>query len=275
MKIKVIKYYDNMNLSAFLDSFHLGKKNINSILNSKNIKINDVIVVDSNYVLKKDDIIEINEPQKINMIPYKIHLDILYEDDFIIIVNKPKNILIHTDGNTYETLTNAVYNYLKTKKERGFAYPVHRIDYETTGIVLFAKNEMALSFLSVEIENHNVEKEYVCLVHNKFKKTKDIINKPIGRDRHSEKQVVCAGGKSAETSYMVLKNDLISKVKVNIKHGRKHQIRVHMSHINHPIVGDSLYGKDDSEELKLHFKKIKFIHPYTREHKEIICQEDF
>lgn len=273
IKFKVIKQYNNSNLISYLQSFHLNTSYINNLFTNKKIYVNKELAKKEQIIYYNDEII-INLPID-NIYLYKYNINIIYEDDFIIVVNKPRNILVHTDGINNNTLTNAVNYYLnKVKKEKGCAYPIHRLDYETTGIVIFAKNKLSLSFLSVEIEQHNLEKEYICLCHNLFENTKGTINKNIGKDRHSNKQIVVKTGKVAYTTYEVIKNDKISKVKVNIKHGRKHQIRVHMSYINHPIVGDKLYGYGE-EQLKLHFRKVTFTHPYTREKMTIKCREDF
>lgn len=275
MKIKILEQFNNMPAFDYLESFHVGKHIINNWFSNKQIKLNDNIILDSKMILKVNDILELDIETEVNMIPYKIKINVLYEDDNIIAVEKPQGILIHSDGNTYETLTNATYNYLSKSNKHPFVYPVHRIDYDTTGIVLFAKNPLALAYLSGEIEAHNVVKEYVCLCHNHFKEKEGMINSKIGRDRHSNKQVITNSGKTSESYYRVINNGKISKVVVNIKHGRKHQIRVHLASINHPIVGDKLYGIEDGETLKLHFRKMIFTDPYTRKDIEIKCEEKF
>lgn len=273
IKFKVIEKYNKSNLMSYLQSFHLSTSYINNLFNNKKVYVNDKVTAKEQIIYYNDEICVILPIENIYL--YKRSVNILYEDEFIIVVNKSRNILVHSDGVDNNTLTNAVnYYLLKIKKENGCAFPIHRLDYETTGIVIFAKNRLSLSFLSVEIEQHNLEKEYVCLCHNKFMKTRGIINKNIGNDRHSNKQIVVKTGKDAYTTYEVIKNDTISKVKVKIKHGRKHQIRVHMSYIGHPIVGDKIYGFGE-EQLKLHFYKVTFTHPYTREKMTIECREDF
>ena len=179
---------------------------------------------------------------------YKKNIEILYEDSFIIVVNKPTNILVHSDGLSKETMTNAVNWYFMKKKELCCAYPIHRLDYETTGILIFAKNRLALSYLSVAIESHEVKKEYVCLCRGSFNKLEGEINSSIGKDRHSNKQIVSKTGKPANSKYKVIKNGKISKVKVQIDHGRKHQIRLQCSNKGFPILNDSLYGSKISKQ---------------------------
>lgn len=275
MKINVIEYYDNYTLESFFNSFKVRKQLINNLIQNKKILINNEIINNLQFKIYKNDILTIDFDiisisKKIDM-----KLDIIYEDNFIIVVNKKAHILIHSDGNNEITLTDIVQSYMYNKTNNAYAYPVHRLDYDTTGIVIFAKNPLSLASLSVDIENHKLIKNYVCLCYNKFDKKSGTINKPIGKNRHNNLQVISKTGKEAITNYNVISNGDISKVNIYIEHGRKHQIRLHLSSINHPILGDKLYGKEDGNDLKLHFKKVKFIHPYTKEEIEIICEEVF
>lgn len=265
---------DNKKLIDYLLEFKVSKSYINNLFSLKKISLNEQILKNGEIILKTNDIIEICLPID-SVEPYKKNIDILYEDDFIIVVNKPANILVHSDGVSKETMTNAVNWYFMKKKEACCAYPIHRLDYETTGILIFAKNRLALSYLSVAIESHEVKKEYVCLCRGNFNKDKGEISSSIGKDRHSNKQIISKTGKPANSKYKVLENGKISKVKVQIDHGRKHQIRVHLASINHPIIGDKLYGKNETEGLKLHFYKVEFRHPVTKKKIRIECKEDF
>lgn len=268
------KEFEGKTLLEYLLTFRINKSYINNLISSKKVILNSVTIKNGNMLIKEGDKIIIMFPIEETTL-YNFEIDVIYEDDWIIVVNKPANILVHTDGLTNNTLTNAVHYYLKKKEELIFAFPIHRLDFETTGIVVFAKNKLALAYLSVAIEQHELNKEYVCLCKDPFQKEKGIIDVPIGKDRHSQKQRVSKTGKEALSTYEVIKNGQISKVKVIIEHGRKHQIRVHMSHIKHPIIGDKLYGIEDNKGLKLHFKKVSFIHPYTRKPIELTCKEDF
>lgn len=271
---KIKKDNNGTTICKYLQTYKVNTKFINNLINNRKITLNGVIVERNDVFVYEGDVVYICVPFD-SLKPYKKNVDILYEDEWIIVVNKPAGILVHSDGVTDETLMNAVYFYLLQSKQECCAYPIHRLDYETTGIVVFAKNKLALSFLSVEIEKHQVEKEYVCLCEGKFSNTQGVINNCIGKDRHSNKQMVVANGKEAETYYKVLKNGNLSKVRVKIKHGRKHQIRVHLSYIKHPIVGDQIYGNKSGQNLKLHFYKVSFVHPYTREKMIISCKENF
>ena len=266
--------FNGKTIDEFFKMFYLGKEKINSYIYNNRVLVNGVVVNNLDSVIYENDVLEIVEEYE----PIKLsnrRVKVLYEDKNIIVVNKPRKMLVHPDGIDNSTLSNAVLHYLNNRRENIYAYPIHRIDYNTTGIVVFAKDPLTLSYLSVAVEKHQLEKEYVCLCHGVFSNLKGKIECKIGKDRHSNKQIVCESGKEAETYYEVLVKEKYTKLKVLIIHGRKHQIRVHLSSINHPIVGDELYGMNDGEELKLHFKRIKFTHPFKGTKMEISCEEDF
>lgn len=272
---QVNKMFNQKSIVDFFGYFSFGKDKLSKLICNYKVEINNNIVKTKDNVIYENDIITI-ESDIDELIPYDLKINILYEDKYIIAVNKPKNILIHSDGNNYQTLLNAVYSYLLKKDKTPYVYPIHRIDYETTGIVIFAKDPLTLSFLCMEIEKHKVIKEYVCLCENSFDELEGTINKKISGNRHnSKKQVVTKTGKEATTQYQVLQNGKRSLVKVKIAHGRKHQIRVHMSSIKHPIIGDALYGNYDKDGLKLHFKSVTFYHPFLYKKMNIFCKEDF
>ncbi|MDX9691617.1 MAG: RNA pseudouridine synthase, partial [Acholeplasmataceae bacterium] len=133
-----------------------------------------------------------------------------------------------------------------------------------SGMIIFAKHFLAQSYFSYLFEAQEIKKYYVCVCRNPFDVQQGIIKSPIGKDRHTSKQIVSPTGKACETRYQVIEShEMESKVLVEIKGGRKHQIRVHMASINHPIVGDKLYGVNDYKRMLLHFKHVEFIHPRT------------
>lgn len=267
-------YFINKDIEYVLNYYKIGKKAIYNIMQNRRLLVNNNPVTLSHIIKKDDDVVFIDEEMII--IPYKQKIEVIYENEYIIIVNKPTNILVHSDGNTYETLQNAVSNYLYENKKPIFCQAVHRLDYETTGLVVFAKNSLALSFLSYAFENKMVHKEYICLVKGKVNPPKGSIEKPIGKDRHSNKQIIYTNGKLAKTLYETISyKQGISKLKINIIGGRKHQIRVHLYSIGHPIIGDKIYANDMDEQLKLHARRISFIDPQTCEKIEIETKETF
>lgn len=253
------------NLKDLFSFYKLSNDNVRKLIYLKGVKVNEIIVNNVDYPLNKHDIIYIEEELvKVNKyVPFKYDIEVLYEDNDILLVNKPAFMLVHPDGNSNETLVNAVSYYYKDQ-DVIFDH-LHRLDFETSGIVMFSKNILAHSYLASLFENREIIKRYMCLCHGYFSKTEGVIDKAIGKDRHSNnKQIVFSGGKSASTKYKVLENGKISKLMVEIKGGRKHQIRVHMSYIKHPLCGDKLYGiKDNFESLCLKFVYIKFVHPRT------------
>ena len=185
-------------------------------------------------------------------------------------------MLIHEDGNTTDTLTNRVSYYFHQK---GYDYPVlpaHRIDYETSGLVLYAKHFIALSFFSKQFEEQTIKKMYIAICDNYFTELDGVITHKIGKDRHSNKRIVLDSGREARTEYYVIDQfENKSKLEIYISGGRTHQIRVHLSHIGHPIVGDPLYGKTKHQRMLLHFKKIEFIHPRNLKNTSFEIEEQF
>ena len=192
----------------------------------------------------------------------------------MLIIDKPIKLLVHSDGQTHDTLTNYVKYHYQDHVEA--ILPAHRLDYDTSGLIIFGKHPLSIAYLSYLFEQQDIEKTYQAVVLGTVKDEKGQIDKPIGKDRHSNKQRVSLMGKPALTSYKVIKR-LKDKtlLEVMIAGGRKHQIRVHLSYMGHPIVGDLLYNqiKHESQRLMLHFKKVKFVHPATR--KIIECESTY
>lgn len=230
-----------------------------------------------NYQLKKGDILSfklVNLDKKV--VPFDGPVDIIYEDDDIVVVNKPEKLLIHEDGNTINTLTNRINHHFEKQGYNNPVLPAHRLDFETSGLVVFAKHFISLAYLSNEFEQNNIKREYVCLVDHHLKQQEGTIHEKIGKDRHSNKQMVLPSGKEATTFYRVLDlfNDK-SKLSVEISSGRTHQIRVHLAYIGHPVIGDTLYGGSSAKRMMLHFKTIKFMHPRTKKQMVVSVDEPF
>ncbi|MDD4212338.1 MAG: RluA family pseudouridine synthase [Bacilli bacterium] len=262
MILQIQAAHQGKTIREVLLSFHLGKSTIYKLeeagaifINGSPAKGNDALKVKDELLILFENIDEqAHEPiyEKIN---------ILYEDQDYLLVQKPRGILTHSDGKEI-SLSNYVAAYFALSPI--VARACHRLDFETTGMILFSKHLLAHAIMTNLFENHSITKEYVALCHGKFDNPQGIINAPIGRNRHNDAQIVSKTGKSAVTEYHVLSFEKgVSRVRVKIEGGRRHQIRVHLASIDHPIVGDTLYGSTANEPMKLHFEKIEFIHPFT------------
>lgn len=241
----------------------------NILVNGKNAKVS--------YKIQENDKIsvEITEPKQIELKAQNIPIEIIYEDSAIIVVNKPKGMVVHpANGNPDGTLVNAIMAICKDSLSGigGEIRPgiVHRIDKDTSGLLIVAKNDNAHVKMSEQIKNHEVKKTYIALVRGVFKENEATIDMPIGRSTSDRKKMaVNKNGKNAITHIKVLKRfDKYTLLQVNIETGRTHQIRVHLSHIGYPIVGDYTYsnGKNEFDVIGqcLHAQKLEFKHPITQ-----------
>ena len=221
--------------------------------------------------LKPFDIVEILidfEEKSENIIPTQMDLNIIYEDEYYIVINKPSGIAIHPSILHYtDSLANGVKFYFEQKNIKKKIRPINRLDKDTSGIVIFAKNEYIQEFLVKEMKKNTFFKEYIAVCEGMFESKIGTINLPIGRKENSIiERCVCSDGDIAITHYNVLKSlKNTSVVHVTLETGRTHQIRVHLSNIGHPILGDTLYGNPSSviNRQALHAYKVKFIHPIT------------
>lgn len=242
-------------------------------VNNKNIK--------SNYKVKAGDIIDIKipEPVKLEVNPEDIDIEILYEDNDIVVVNKPQGMVVHPAAGNYSgTLVNALLKKCDNLSGiNGVIRPgiVHRIDKDTSGVLVVAKNDNAHRSLANQFKEHSVKRAYIALAEGKIKDDEGIIDLPIGRHHTQRKKmdVVKEGGRRAVTHYKVLERFKDSTlIEARLETGRTHQIRVHMAHIGHPLVGDPLYGyKKQKFKLNgqaLHAQLLGFIHPLTAEYME-------
>ena len=238
----------------------------------------------ASYKVQENDIIEIgeNKPKEIKLKAEDIPIEIIYEDEDIIVVNKPKGLVVHPAvGNPDGTLVNAIMAICKDSLSGigGEIRPgiVHRLDKDTSGILIIAKNDTAHINLSEQIKNHEVEKTYIALVRGIVKENEATINMPIGRStKDRKKMAVNKNGKNAITHFRVLNRyEKYTLLEIKIETGRTHQIRVHLSHIGYPEVGDYTYsnGKNDFnvEGQMLHSKKIKFKHPKSDKEMELVA----
>ena len=250
----------------------------------KLIKEGHVLVNDTaqkaNYRLKADDMICVEIPDAVQtpILPENIPLDILYEDDDLLVVNKPKGMVVHPSAGHYTgTLVNAIMYHCRDSLSgiNGEIRPgiVHRIDMDTTGAIVICKNDMAHQSLAKQLKDKTNTREYVALVHGNIKEDSGTIDAPLGRSKvDRKKQAVVKDGRNAVTHFEVLKRyGDYTLVKCVLETGRTHQIRVHMKYIGHPLVGDQLYGPrktlGNSGQF-LHAEKLGFVHPRTNEYLE-------
>ncbi|MEG0295403.1 MAG: RluA family pseudouridine synthase [Clostridium sp.] len=253
---------------------------IQGLIDNKNVTVNGK-EIKSNYKLRVKDEIEVvlPEPIELNVEAENIPLNIVYEDKDIVVVNKEKGMVVHpAPGNYSGTLVNALLYHCKDLSGiNGVVRPgiVHRIDKDTSGILVIAKNDDAHNELAKQFKDHSIKREYYALVENRFSKPDGSIDKPVGRNKKDRlKMGIVEDGKRAVTHYNVLEsyNNGIVLVKCSLETGRTHQIRVHMSSIGHPLIGDELYGaKKQKIKLQgqaLHAKNLGFIHPTTKEYVE-------
>ena len=256
---------------------NLSRETIQRMIKSGKILVNGKVEKPS-YRTELDDIITIEQevPEEIELKPQEMPLDIVYEDDDILVVNKEKGIVVHPgNGNPDGTLVNAVMARCKGSLSGigGKIRPgiVHRIDKDTSGLVIIAKNDNSHINLSKQIQNREVEKTYIALVRGKIKENEATINMPIGRStKDRKKMAVVKTGKVAITHFKVLKRyNEFTLLEIKIETGRTHQIRVHLSEIGYPIVGDEVYsnGKNpfNVKGQMLHAAKLTFKHPKTGE----------
>ena len=250
------------------------------------VKVNNKVVKGS-FVLKEGDFVYFETPDSIipDIIPEDIPLDILYEDDDVIVINKPKDMVVHPAAGHYTgTLVNGLMFYLKDGESyrlsgiNGVLRPgiVHRIDKDTTGSLIICKNDKAHESLAAQLKEHSINRVYVAVVHGVLKDDEGVINMPIGRsDKDRKKMAVNVNhAKNAVTHYKVLKRfEKYTFVELKLETGRTHQIRVHMSAINHPVIGDEVYCMQKCPfNLKgqtLHAKTLGFIQPSTGEYVEV------
>lgn len=229
-----------------------------------------------NYKLKSGDVISVTvpEPKELDIAPQDIPIEIVYEDDELLVVNKPKGMVVHpAPGNYDKTLVNALLFHCKGRLSsiNGVIRPgiVHRIDKDTSGLLMVAKTDSAHNFLAEQIKEHSFKREYQAVCVGRFKEKGGTVTAPIGRNKNDRKKmcVTYENSKPAETFYEVLEEfSGYSLVRFVLKTGRTHQIRVHSKYLGHPVLGDEVYGKPFKgiQGQCLHAKKIGFVHPDGR-----------
>lgn len=277
----VVNEEDKVRLDSYIakKDESLSRSMIQKLLEENKITVNGNVVKASYKVQVGDKIqIEIEPPKEVKLEAQDIPIDIIYEDDDIIVVNKPKGLVVHpANGNPDGTLVNAIMAICKDSLSGigGELRPgiVHRLDKDTSGLLIVAKNDKAHINMSGQIKDRKVKKTYIALVRGTISENEATINMPIGRStKDRKKMAVTKNGKEAITHFKVLNRYTTSKasytlLEVKIDTGRTHQIRVHMAEIGHPVVGDMVYSNGKNEfDVKgqcLHAKKLEFTHPIT------------
>ena len=257
------------------------RSHIQKLIKENMVRVNGM-AVKSNFKLSASDQIEVEIPElkEPDILPENIPLDILYEDQDILVVNKPKGMVVHpAPGHYTGTLVNAIMYHCKDNLSgiNGVMRPgiVHRIDMDTTGSLLICKNDRAHQALAEQLKEHSITRKYHAIVHGRLKEDEGTIDKPLGRHPIDRKKmsVHCTNGREAITHYRVLKRfQQFTYIECQLETGRTHQIRVHMSSIGHPILGDQIYGPAKCpyklQGQTLHAKVLGITHPTTGEYME-------
>lgn len=258
----------------------MSRSYIQKIIKDKKVTVNGKIEK-AKYLVKEEDkiVIEIPKPKVLEVVPQDIPIEIVYEDDDIIIVNKPQGMVVHPAPGNYEgTLVNAILYHCKGNLSsiNGVIRPgiVHRIDKDTSGILMIAKNNNAHNCLAEQLKDHSITREYEFICYGVFKEDNVTVDRPIGRNPKDRlKMAIVPNGKRAVTHFEVIERfNGYTHVRARLETGRTHQIRVHAMSINHPLVGDPVYRPKNSKiklnGQALHAKKLGFIHPTTKEYIE-------
>lgn len=282
MKFVIEDEKDKIRLDKFLiDKLEVSRSKVQEMIKQELILVNDKLSKNS-YVLRNGDVVEVVGKLKheTDAMPEKMDLDIIYEDNDLMVINKPSGLVVHPAAGHYtNTLVNGLLHYTSNlSSNNGDERPgiVHRIDKDTSGLLIVAKNDKAHEKLSMQLKDKTLSRIYIALVQGKINHDTGTIDAPIGRDINDRKKmcVTDENSKEAITHFKVLeryKNATLLEVKLQT--GRTHQIRVHMNYINHPIINDPVYGNKKASLFgqMLHAKEISFIHPTTSKKMTFSC----
>lgn len=266
-------------LSLLLEDF--SRSYVQKLIEGKHVNVNGICCDTKKYKVKYNDqvIITVPEPESINVLPEDIPIDVVYEDRDVLVVNKPKGIVVHPGAGNYSgTLVNAIlYHCTSLSSINGVIRPgiVHRIDKDTSGLLMIAKNNMAHQSLAEQLAAHSITRAYRAIVYNNFQEDKGMVDAPIGRDPKNRLKMAVTeiNSRKAVTHYNVLERfGAFTYIEARLETGRTHQIRVHMAYIKHPLLGDEVYGPRKkvfgAETQMLHAKLLGFIHPRTGQYME-------
>jgi len=280
--ILLISDTENERIDSYISNQveNMSRNSVQKLIIEGNIKVNNK-PVKANYKLKKNDEIKVvlPEPEVLDIIPENIKMEIVYEDDDLAIINKSQGVVVHpAPGHSSGTLVNGLMYHLKNLSSiNGVLRPgiVHRLDKNTSGLMIVAKNDKSHNYLAERLKEHSIYRIYYALAEGNVKEDQGIINAPLGRsDKDRKKRAVTSkNSKEAITNFWVLKRfENFTLVKLKLETGRTHQIRVHLKYIGHPVVGDDVYGskinKFGLSGQLLHSKTLGFIHPSTKVYME-------
>lgn len=286
LQYEVTAEEDGLRLDQYIAGrcMDLSRSYIQKLIKESRVTINKNIQTKTKTAVQESDIVNVflPDPKELEIKPQDIPLDILYEDNDVLVVNKPKGMVVHPAPGHYEdTLVNAVLYHCRDNLSgiNGVLRPgiVHRIDKDTTGALIVCKNDKAHQKIADQLRVHTITRSYRAIVYNNFSEDEGMINAPIGRHPTNRKKrmVTEKNSKEAITHYKVLDhlNHKFNYIECRLETGRTHQIRVHMSYIGHPLLGDEVYGHVNSkfknlQGQTLHAATIGFIHPTTEEYME-------
>lgn len=282
LKHKITSNEANQTINQIItNQFSLSTRLFSKLIREHHILLNGTIV-DTRNIAYEGDIITIDlnyQEDNSNIIPTKMDLNIIYEDDWLLILNKPAGIAIHPSILHYEdSLSNGIRSYFDSIGLKKKIRPVNRLDSNTSGIVVFAKCEYIQEALIQQMMKKTFQKNYIAFVNGILEEKDGTVCLPIARKKNSiiERCIDFENGQNSITHYKVLKENIdknISMVECKLETGRTHQIRVHMAAIGHPLIGDSLYGiiSDFIDRQALHCYKIQFIHPVSKKIMDFAC----
>lgn len=280
--IKLISDVENERIDVYISKQleDMSRNSVQKLIYDENIKVNNKLIK-SNYKIKINDEIDITLPEAepLDIKAENINISIVYEDDDVAVINKPQGMVVHPAPGHYSgTLVNGLMYQLKNLSSiNGILRPgiVHRLDKNTSGLMIVAKNDKSHNYFADCLKEHSIYRIYYALVEGNVKEDTGVINAPLGRNEHDRKKraVTSKNSKEAITNFWVLsryKNYTL--VKLKLETGRTHQIRVHMKYIGHPVVGDDVYGRETNKfglsGQLLHSKTLGFVHPSTKEYME-------
>jgi 23S rRNA pseudouridine1911/1915/1917 synthase len=253
---------------------------VQKLIENEQVKVNGKLITSKKHKLTQGDaiVVTVPEPEPLNVVPENIPIDIVYEDDHLMIINKPVGMVVHpAPGNYTGTLVNALmYHVDKLSSINGVIRPgiVHRIDKDTSGLLMIAKTDVAHQGLAEQLKDHSIKRQYIAITHGCIHEESGTVNAPIARHPKDRlKMAVVEGGRRAVTHFKVLERfKNYSYITCELETGRTHQIRVHMTYIHHPLLGDETYGpkvsKIKHQGQLLHAKTLGFVHPVTNEYME-------